>query len=201
MNQQKIGKFIQECRKNKNLTQENLAEKLGVSDRAVSKWERGINLPDASLMLDLSNILEISVNELLTGEKINKEEYKNIAENNLIEFAKKEEIKNKKFLFYENIITIMFLIVFVYLFILIQFVIQEINVKIITAIVGFLILIIAVYSNVKIETEEGYYECSKCNHKYIPNYKDVFFAMHMGRTRYLKCPKCNKHSWNKKVLK
>ena len=70
MNQDKIGKFIAKCRKEKKLTQEQLAEKLFVTDRAVSKWERGINLPDSSLMLDLCKILEINVNELLSGERL-----------------------------------------------------------------------------------------------------------------------------------
>ena len=72
MNQKKIGKFIQEKRKSKNLTQEELAEKLGVTDRAVSKWERGLNMPDASLMLDLTKILGISVNELLSAKLFKK---------------------------------------------------------------------------------------------------------------------------------
>lgn len=72
MNIKKIGEFIKEKRKEKNLTQKELAEKLYVTDRAVSKWERGINCPDISLLKDLSSILEISVNELLSGEEIKK---------------------------------------------------------------------------------------------------------------------------------
>ena len=68
MNQIKIGKFISESRKSKEITQEQLAEKLGVSKNAVSKWERGLNLPDASIMQELCNILEISLNELFAGE-------------------------------------------------------------------------------------------------------------------------------------
>lgn len=91
MNQKKIGKFISICQKNKNLTQEQLAETLNISDRAVSKWERGLNLPDASLMLELCNILDITVNELLTGEIIKKEKYMKQAETNLIELNSKLE--------------------------------------------------------------------------------------------------------------
>lgn len=73
MNQIKIGEFISSQRKIKNLTQVALAEKLGITDRAVSKWERGKGLPDASLMVDLCEILGITVNELLCGEKISME--------------------------------------------------------------------------------------------------------------------------------
>lgn len=74
MDQIKIGKFIAECRKEKRLTQMQLAEQLGITDKAISKWERGIAMPDSSIMLDVCAILGISVNELLSGEKINMEE-------------------------------------------------------------------------------------------------------------------------------
>lgn len=84
MNQEKIGKFISECRKNKNMTQQELADKLSVSKNAVSKWERGLNLPDASLMPELCKILSISLNDLFSGEKIPDNKYKEIADNNLL---------------------------------------------------------------------------------------------------------------------
>ena len=96
MNLIKIGKFIASCRKNKNLTQEELAEKLYITDRAVSKWERGLSLPDAGIMLELCSILEINVNELLSGEKINMKDYKEKNEELLIELARQDEMKNKK---------------------------------------------------------------------------------------------------------
>ena len=73
MDQVKIGRFIAECRKKKNLTQMQLAEDLGITDRAVSKWETGKAMPDTSIMLELCGILKITVNELLNGEKINME--------------------------------------------------------------------------------------------------------------------------------
>ena len=80
MDQIKVGKFIAEKRKNKSLTQMELAEKLNITDRAVSKWECGKSLPDASIMLDLCEILEISVNELLTGEELEMKDYNKQAE-------------------------------------------------------------------------------------------------------------------------
>ena len=70
MDQIKIGKFIAECRKEKGFTQMQLAEKLGITDKAISKWERGLSMPDSSIMLTLCDMLGISVNELLNGEKI-----------------------------------------------------------------------------------------------------------------------------------
>ena len=76
MNQIKIGKFIAECRKNANLTQMQLAEKLGITDKAVSKWERGVAMPDSSIMLELCSILKINVADLLCGEVVTVEDYK-----------------------------------------------------------------------------------------------------------------------------
>ena len=84
MKQEKIGKFIAEKRKENKLTQEQLAEQLNISKNAVSKWERGINLPDVSIMQDLCKILNITLNELFIGEKILDEKYKEVADSNLL---------------------------------------------------------------------------------------------------------------------
>ncbi len=200
MDQVKIGKFIAECRKNKKLTQAQLAERLGITDRAISKWETGNGMPDSSIMLDLCNELEISVNELLSGEMIKMENYNQKAEELLIEMAKKEERQNKKMMFYENVIGYTSSITFIILMFIVGYFIENTIVRIALFILAFLILIIGISIALKIEAEEGYYECKHCHNKYIPSYKQVYFAMHYGRTRYMKCPKCNKYSWNKKVL-
>ena len=96
MEQEKIGKFIQTLRKDKNLTQAELAEKLNITDRAVSKWERGKSMPDSSLMLDLCKILGISVNELLMGEKIKDDEIKRVSDMNLVKSLTIVEKSKKK---------------------------------------------------------------------------------------------------------
>ena len=95
MNQIKIGKFIAECRKNSNLTQMQLAEKLNITDRAISKWENGKAMPDSSIMLDLCKELKISVNELLSGEMIDMKDYNKIAEENLFKLNESNEKKKK----------------------------------------------------------------------------------------------------------
>ena len=84
MNQQKIGKFISERRKIKNLTQMELAEKLGVSNRTISKWENGNSLPDYSIIHNLCEVLDISINELLSGEELTKENYQKKLEENIV---------------------------------------------------------------------------------------------------------------------
>ena len=95
MNQIKIGKFIAECRKKNNLTQMQLAEKLNITDRAVSKWENGKGMPDSSIMLDLCSELKISVNDLLCGEMISMENKNEKQEQILLDMAKEVEEKNK----------------------------------------------------------------------------------------------------------
>lgn len=200
MNQQKIGKFIAKCRKEKNLTQQELGEKLNVSDRAVSKWERGLNLPDASLMIDLCNILGVNVNELLTGEIIKKENYMEKAEKNLIELKKNLEKTNKKLLNFEWVIGFTGSISFIVLIFIASFLEMSDIARAILIVIAIILFAVGIVSAMKIEREVGYYECNKCHHKYIPDNFPFWFSMHMGRTRYLKCPKCNEKSWNKKVL-
>ena len=200
MDQVKVGKFITQCRKNKNLTQFQLAEKLNITDRAISKWETGKGMPDSSIMLELCNELDITVNELLSGEVIKMENYNRKAEENLLEMAKKEEVQNKKMMMYEWVIGGLSSITFIVLIFTLSFAVENIIMRIILFILAFLILIIGISFALKIETETGYYECKICHNKYIPKYSQVYFAMHYGTTRYLKCPKCNKRSWNKKVL-
>ena len=96
MNQEKIGKFIANLRKEKNMTQQELAKKLGVTDRAISKWENGRGLPDYSLLQDLCDTLSISINELFSGEKISKEDYKTKAEENMSKLINDNYSEKKK---------------------------------------------------------------------------------------------------------
>ena len=199
MNQEKIGAFIAKRRKEKKLTQAQLASYLGITDRAVSKWERGKGLPDPVYMLELCKLLDISVNELLTGEFIPKTNYQQKAEDNLLIMAKQEIKQTKKMFFYENVIGIGSTIAFIILIFMSVYLIKDQPIKILVFLLAFLFLITGVSIALKIETEEGYYECQKCHHKYIPGYRQVYFAMHLGRTRYMKCPHCQKRSWQKKI--
>ena len=200
MNQVKIGKFIAQCRKNKNMTQAELAEKLNITDRAISKWETGKGMPDSSIMLELCNELDITVNELLSGEEIEMDNYNKIAEENLLEFKKIDETKNKMLLQLEVIIGILVSIAFLGVVLLTNIFVENQTYISIICICSFIIFFIGISFALKIETIAGYYECKKCHHKYIPKYNDVFWSIHFGRTRYLKCPKCNEKSWNKKVI-
>ena len=200
MNQVKIGKFIAECRKNKKMTQAELAEKLNITDRAISKWETGKGMPDTSIMLDLCNELEITVNELLSGEMIEMKNYNEKAEQNLLEMTKQKEEADKRLLRAEILMGILCILpLFISLIITIAIPMEEwlATVIIITSIIP---LLIATPFAIKIEQTAGYYECGKCGNRYIPQYKSVFMAAHIGTTRHMRCPKCNEKSWNKKVI-
>lgn len=201
MNQIKIGKFIAKCRKNNNLTQMQLAEKLNITDRAISKWENGKAMPDSSIMLDLCNELKISVNELLSGEMIEMNNYDKMAEENLVELKGKEEIANKKLLNLEWIIGGLSTITFISL-ILIASIIEMNKIGVILLVIlAIFVFAVGLITAMKIEREVGYYECSECHHKYVPTNKQMWFSMHLLRDRYIRCPKCGKKSWNKKVVK
>lgn len=200
MEQVKIGKFIASKRKEQGLTQLQLAEKLGITDRAISKWETGKSLPDASLMPELCKLLKITINDLLCGEVVSVENYNEKAEKALLEMVKKEEMQNKKLMMYENVIGFGSTISYLILIFVTSFLVKNTTAQILLFILAFVLLIIGVSFALKIETETGYYECQNCHNKYVPKYSSVYFAMHFGTTRYMKCPKCGKKSWQKKVM-
>lgn len=200
MNQVKIGKFIAECRKKNNLTQMQLAEKLNITDRAISKWENGKAMPDSSIMLDLCNELKISVNELLSGEMIDMNNYNEIAEKTLLEMAKKEETQNKRLMTSMWTILITSAIFYIGILLLAVNTLEEGIILGTIICVSTIVFLIAGFIALKFEVDAGYYECKNCHHKFIPTYKEVMFATHLATTRHLKCPKCHKRSWAKKVM-
>ena len=204
MDQMKIGKFIAEQRKNNGLTQSQLAEKLFVTDRAVSKWECGKSMPDSSIMLQLCEVLKITVNELLTGEKIDMEKYNEQAEVNLIEITKQKEESDRRLLNIEIVIGLTGTIILIALLFIGIFGYKYGGLPLWTMItlisIGTVMFFVSCFFALRIEQKAGYYECKECGHRYVPTYKQVNMAMHMGRKRYMKCPCCGKKSWQRKVI-
>ena len=185
MDQIKIGKFIAECRKKQNLTQSQLAEKLGITDRAISKWENGRAMPDSSLMLDLCSILNISVNELLSGEVIGMENNDKKNEQLLLDIAKEVETKNK------IIWTSMWIIMWVSIIALLTglfltaFLIPEGPWQLVAILVLCVVFLIPCFYALKLEVSVGAYKCKNCGYEIVPTYKQALNAMHRGTTRYL----------------
>ena len=201
MNQIKIGKFIADCRKQVNLTQMQLAEKLGITDKAISKWERGISMPDTSIMLELCGILGISVNELLSGEKISMENNNQKNEELMLAMAKELEQKSK------TVWTSMWAIMIVSMTALlagiftVAFLVPEGPLMAVLMIALCVVFLIPCFYAVKLEVSVGAYKCKKCGTEIVPTYKEAVMALHRGFTRHLYCPTCGKRTWCKKVLK
>lgn len=200
MDQIKIGKFIAERRKLNHLTQIQLAEKLNITDKAVSKWENGKSMPDSSIMLALCKELKITVNDLLNGEVVSMDNYNKTLEENLMEVMKQKEASDKMLLATELAMGIACILPIVTAVLITLFVPMEEKYATIIALASIIPLLVATPFALKIEQTAGYYECAKCGHKYVPNYKSVFLTMHIGITRYMRCPKCHKKSWQKKIL-
>jgi len=193
------GKFIQERRKAKKLTQVQLAEKLNVSEKTISKWECGNGFPDTTLMLPLCEVLEISANELLSGKVLSKEEYKSNADKNIVTLKTTNERLSKLLLKCEWIIGILSVIIILVGSIIASYInIPEIW-RILIVVGSLLLSLPLILFAILIEKDAGFYECAHCHHKYIPTWKAVLWSPHMGRTRKMKCPKCGKKTWNKKT--
>ncbi len=200
MDQIKIGKFIKECRSKNNLTQSQLAEKLGITDRAVSKWENGRAMPDSAIMLDLCKELGITVNDLLSGEVVTMENYNENSEKIILEMVKEKEKNDKLLLKLEILIGVVCISIMLALTAVASLVAMEESLRILLIFIGLVPLLIATPFMLKIEQIAGYYECKECGHKYVPTYKAVNLAQHIGRKRKMRCPNCNKKSWHKKVI-
>ena len=202
MDQVKIGKFIAECRKENGFTQAAIAEKLGITDRAVSKWETGKSLPDASIMLELCKLLEIDVNELLTGEHVTMENYKNKAEENLLEMRTAVEKRNKLLLQVDIAMCVAGVMLMVLLSLVGSYLCEHgmLVIGYILMFSQFILVIPMVYFSIKIEHDAGYYECPNCGERYVPTMKETIFAPHMGWNKKLKCPYCGQKAYHKKVI-
>ena len=200
MDQIKIGKFIAERRKKVNLTQMQLAERLSITDRAVSKWETGKAMPDSSIMLELCGILGISVNELLRGEEICMESNER-NEQLLLDMAKELEKKNRTIWSAMWIIMIVSIIGLLVSITAAALWVPEGVWQLVVILAACVLFLIPCFYALKLEVSVGAYKCKHCGHEIVPTYKQALNAMHMGTTRYLKCPNCNQRSWCKKIWK
>ena len=200
MEQVKIGRFISERRKNAGLTQMQLAEMLGITDRAVSKWETGRALPDSSIMLELCGILKITVNDLLCGEVIKMDNYNKETEKQLLDMVKEKEESDRRLLKMEIAMGIATIIPFLAVCAFVSFYPLKEWVAVLTVLAGLVPFLIAAPFMMRIEQKAGYYECKACGHRYVPRFVNVFLAMHVGRTRFMRCQSCGKRTWQKKVV-
>lgn len=200
MDQIKIGEFISNRRKEKNITQSKLAEMLGITDRAVSKWENGICLPDSGTMPELCKILDITINDLFSGEVVDMRDNEKKLEENLLQMTKLKEEKDRQLLHLEVVIGTIITIMFMTLCIVACTLEMSDTTRCVIILIDTITFVVACSFMLKIEQVAGYYECKHCHHKYVPKYFIMHVAPHIGRSRYMKCPECGKKSWQKKVI-
>jgi len=200
MDQIKIGKFISSKRKEKNITQAELSEKLDISNRAISKWENGICLPDAATMPILCEILDITINDLFSGEVVDMKNTEKELEKKLLEMVELKQQKDKQLLNLEILIGTLVSVILITCVFVASYIDMKDIYRILIIVAGFIPFIIGMTYCLKIEQTAGYYECDKCHYRYVPTFKSVLFAMHVNRTRHMKCPKCGEKSWNKKKI-
>lgn len=199
MDYNKIGDFIMTERKAKKLTQAKLAEKIFVSEKTISKWENGKGIPDANSLVKLCEIFDVNLNEVLSGER-NSDENKQQNDKLLLDMAKELGQKNKIIWNAMWVIMIVSIISLITGLFLSAFLIPEGIWQLVSVLALCVVFLIPCFYALKLEVSVGAYKCKNCGNEIIPTYSEALWAMHRGTTRYLKCPKCNKRTWCKKVL-
>ena len=201
MDQVKIGKFLSDERKAKGYTQKQLSELLGISDKTISKWECGNGFPEASLLLPLCNELEITVNELLTGERISQQNYKKKAEENMVNMIREKE-ENKQKILLTTIIGVISTITFLTLLLVVCFYTDVITlpIKMVLMVIAISVFGVGLYVAMWGDRKIGYFKCRNCNELFTPTFMQYNMGIHLLSTRYLKCPHCKTKTWCKKVM-
>ncbi len=201
MDQVLIGKFIAAERKQKGVTQRQLADELGISDKTISKWETGKGFPEISLLLPLCEHLNITVNELLSAERLSDNEYKQKAEENMVNMIKEKEanIKNMRLSAITGLIAT---VTFVTLIILsaVYGEVLPMTAKVIMITLACGVFVVGLYVAMQGERTIGYYKCPKCGDYFTPSFWEYTKGMHFITTRRLRCPHCNQKIWAKKVM-
>lgn len=200
LDQIKTEKFIAAMRKEQKLTQRQLADILGISDKTVSKWECGNGMPEVSLMLPLCESLKINVNELLSGEKLTDDNYHQKAEENMINLIREKEESKKKIIL-SVIISMLCICVTVVLVLLAGLTPGfSTTVRILLIVFGALVTVIGIGVAVVLDSEAGAYECPKCHSRFVPTKKAYIMGPHTLTRRKLKCPHCGESSFCKRRL-
>lgn len=199
MDQIKIGRFIAEARKERGLTQKELAELLLISDKTVSKWECGNGLPEVSLMLPLCKELGVTVNELLSGKRLNTSEYKTNAEENIINLMKERQ-ENKFKLILEVFVVFITFLGAIPLIMVASYVDLKTSIRVLLIAIAVIVMFGGIFVAAALEMTAGAFECSKCGERFVPTKTAYLMGMHTIMRRHLKCPKCGKRNWCRRTL-
>ena len=199
MDQIKIGKFIADERKRKGYTQKQLSEKLDISDKTISKWERGNGFPEVSLLLPLCNELEITVNELLSGERVSEDDYRKKAEENMVNLVKEAQESKKKIIL-STMVAGLSVVAAVPLVMVAGMLEMETWLRILLIVISLTIIGMGVSIACILDREAGAFECPECNNRFVPDMKSYVMGLHTITKRKLVCPHCGAHRYCKKGL-
>lgn len=199
MDQVEIGKFIQGMRKAQSMTQRELAEKLNISDKTVSKWETGKGLPEVGLMLPLCELLHVSVNELLSAKRLDEKQYYQKAEENIMDLLK-EKAEAKKKIIMAVIIVIVTVVAGVTLAVISGLLEMALWLRILLGVLALVIVVTGIGLACVLDRDTGAYECPHCGERFVPTMSAYIFGAHTISKRKLKCPRCGKRSYCKKRL-
>ena len=201
MDQVRSGRFIAEERKKKGYTQKQLAEKLNISDKTISKWECGNGFPEVSLLLPLCEELGITVNDLLSGELVSGEDYQKKAEDNMVEMIKEREANKRQFVLTLTLGGVS-LVSFITLLIVVCVYTNVIplNVKLILIAIACVIFAVGCVAVMEGQRKIGYYQCARCGETFVPKFWAHMSGFNMISKRHLKCPHCGEKSWCRKVM-
>ena len=199
MDQIKIGRFIAEERKRKGYTQKQLSEKLGISDKTISKWERGNGFPEVSLLLPLCNELDITVNELLSGERVSEEDYRRKAEENMVNLVKEAQESRKKIII-SAVVAFFSLLASMPLFVVAKTGTVNAQTQVTLIVIGIIVLFGGIIIACVLDNDAGAFECPDCKMRFVPDMKAYIMGPHTITKRKLVCPHCGAHKYCKKVL-
>ena len=191
MDQIKIGSFIAEVRKSKGITQRQLADRLEISDKTVSKWERGKGLPEVSLMLPLCRELESTVNDLLTGEKVAPAEYQQKAEENMMNLIRENQ-ENRKRAILSAICVVITIIAVCSLVVISAYIEMPVAVRVVLVLLAVAVAVVGTGAAAVLEREAGHFECPHCKHLFVPTMGEYVKGYHTFTKRRLTCPSCGK---------
>lgn len=200
MDIQKIGIFLAELRKEKALTQDELGEKIGVTNKTVSRWENGNYLPPVEILQILSNFYDVSINELLSGERLSNEKYKENAEEFIVVDLMKTRREAKVHLIISCIVATIAILAGTMIILLGALLDMPVWLRIICIVFSFMIILPAIGVSCVLTIDAGVYKCPICGNKFVPSIKDFIFGVHTFTKRKLKCSKCGKKSFCSKKL-
>lgn len=194
MDQMRTGRFIKQLRRERGWTQSEFAERLNISEKTVSKWETGRGMPELSLLLPVSELLGVTLNELFAGERLTGEAYRRRAEEQLLDLARDRTSPRKKVIICNTACAVT-VVVWLALILIAAFCDLPVWARIVIIVCAFLGIAAVIAPILVVAVNIEFYTCPKCGKTFVPSFSSYLFALHTMRKRRLRCPHCGEKSW------